>query len=92
MVNLKVRFRNPVFWAQIFLIIISTIMAYKGISGADVTTWGKLGELLKGAIMNPYCVWLIVLNIWNAANDPTTQGLGDSNLALTYDKPKPKGE
>lgn len=86
-INWKVRIRNPYFWGQIALTIIVTIIGYAGISGSDVTTWGKLFDLICMALSNPYCLFLIVVSVINCINDPTTKGLRDSELALEYHKP-----
>ena len=88
--NLKVRFKNPVFIAQLILAILTTILAYACLTGQDLTSWQALGEILLGAIRNPYVLGLIVVSVWNALNDPTTAGITDSAQALTYDKPKAK--
>lgn len=88
--NLKVRFKNPVFIAQLILAILTPILAYTGLTVQDLTSWQALGEILLGAIRNPYVLGLIVVSVWNALNDPTTAGITDSAQALTYDKPKAK--
>ena len=88
--NLKVRFKNPVFIAQLILAILTPILAYAGLTVQDLTSWQALGEILLGAIRNPYVLGLIVVSVWNALNDPTTAGVTDSTQALTYDKPKAK--
>lgn len=88
--NLKVRFKNPVFIAQLILAILTPILAYAGLTVQDLTSWQVLGEILLGAIRNPYVLGLIVVSVWNALNDPTTAGITDSAQALTYDKPKAK--
>jgi len=88
--NLKVRFKNPVFIAQLILAILTPILAYAGLTVQDLTSWQALGEILLGAINNPYVLGLIVVSVWNALNDPTTAGITDSAQALTYDKPKAK--
>lgn len=85
--NLKVRFKNPVFIAQLILAILTPILAYAGLTYQDLTSWDALGKLLLGAISNPYVLGLIAVSVWNALNDPTTSGVGDSNRALTYAKP-----
>lgn len=90
--NLKVRFKNPVFIAQLILAILTPILAYAGLTVQDLTSWQALGEILLGAIRNPYVLGLIVVSVWNALNDPTTAGITDSAQALTYDKPKAKEE
>jgi phi LC3 family holin len=90
--NLKVRLNNPVFWAQIGASILMPILMYAGLTVQDITTWGKLGELLYGAIQNPYVLGTVLVSVWNALTDPTTAGLGDSKRALTYEKPYKDGD
>lgn len=87
-INWKVRVKNPVWWAQIVLAILTPILGYAGITAADLTTWAALGNLLLGAVSNPYVLAIVAVSVWNACNDPTVSGLSDSSLALTYDKPK----
>lgn len=86
--NLKVRFRNPIFIAQFILAILTPILAYAGLTVQDLTSWQALGEILFNAIQNPYVIGLIVISIWNALNDPTTAGVTDSAQAMTYEVPK----
>ena len=88
MINLKVRFKNPVFIAQLVLSVLTPILAYAGLTLADMTTWSALGQVLIDAIMNPYVLGLVVVSVWNALNDPTTAGLKDSAQAMTYSAPK----
>lgn len=86
--NLKVRFKNPVFIVQIILAILTPILAYAGLTAQDITTWETLGSLLLGAVKNPYVLSLVAVSIWNALNDPTTHGIKDSAQAMTYEVPK----
>ncbi len=88
--NFKVRFKNPVFWIQIALGAFATALAYAGLTAADMTTWAGLWDVIIGTVKNPYCLFLIASNIWNALNDPTTKSISDSKEALTYSKPKAK--
>jgi phi LC3 family holin len=88
--NLKVRFKNPVFLVQLFLAIFTPILAYAGLTFQDLTSWPAVGQLLWGAIKNPYVLGLIAVSVWNALNDPTTEGLGDSTQAMKYEIPKKK--
>lgn len=92
MINFKVRFRNPIFIAQIILAIMTPILAYAGLTMQDVTTWRTLGELLIGALSNPYVLSLVVVSVFNAVNDPTTMGIKDSDRAMTYSYPFEKGD
>ena len=88
--NLKVRFKNPVFIVQLILAILAPILAYMGLTFQDLSSWAILGDILLKAISNPYVLGLIVISVWNALNDPTTAGLSDSLQAMTYTKPKAK--
>lgn len=86
--NILVRLKNPWFWIQIILTIATTILGYFGLTGADITSWPLLGNTLLAAISNPYVCAIVIFSVWNAINDPTTAGLGDSTQALTYEAPK----
>ena len=88
--NLKVRFKNPIFIIQLILAVLTPILTYANLTVQDITSWTILGEILIGAIKNPYVLGLIAVSVWNALNDPTTAGITDSDLAMTYEKPKPK--
>jgi phi LC3 family holin len=86
-INWRVRFKNPVFYAQLILSILLPIIGYMGIRFEDLTTWVVLGDVLLQAISNPYVIALVLVSVWNALNDPTTKGLSDSARARTYKKP-----
>lgn len=88
MINFKVRFKNPIFVAQFILAILTPILAYAGLTAQDITTWPTLGNLLVGALMNPYVLSLVVVSVFNCMTDPTTKGIGDSDRAMTYNEPK----
>lgn len=90
--NLKVRFKNPVFIVQLILAILTPLLAYAGLTMQDLTSWTILGNMLLDAIKNPYVLGLIVISVWNALNDPTTAGLKDSKQAMTYNKPKTEAQ
>lgn len=93
MINWKVRISNPLFWVQVILAILMPILAYMGLTVEDLTSWAILGETLLEAVKNPYVLGLVVVSVWNAVNDPTTEGASDSLLAMTYNKPhSDKGE
>ena len=88
-INLKVRFKNPVFIAQFILAIFTPILAYAGLTAQDLTTWKALFDLIVDAISNPYVLSLVAVSVWNALNDPTTEGiLNDSDTAMKYEVPK----
>lgn len=88
MINFKVRLRNPVFIAQLVLAVLTPILAYAGLTVQDLTTWQALGDLLLGALSNPYVLGLVIVSVFNAVTDPTTAGIKDSERAMTYSYPK----
>lgn len=89
-INWKVRIKNPLFWVQVGLSILTPVMAYLGIAAEDITSWSVLGATLFEAVKNPYVLGLVIISVWNAVNDPTTSGMSDSLQALTYTKPRKK--
>ena len=86
-INWKVRAKNPTFWASIALAVFTPILAYFGLSWNDMTTWAAIGDLFIQAIQNPVVVLSVVVNVYNTVLDPTTEGIGDSARALSYDTP-----
>ena len=87
-INWQVRFKNPVFWRNIIVSIVAPILVYMGISWESITTWGALWDLFVQAVGNPSLVVAIICSVWNAINDPTTEGDSDSVTAMTYATPK----
>lgn len=87
-INWTVRLRNPVWWAQIAVAVVSPILVGLGLQWQDMTTWTALGTALAKAVSNPVIVVAIVGSVWTAVTDPTTKGIKDSAQALTYTKPK----
>ncbi|MDU2198989.1 MAG: phage holin [Peptostreptococcaceae bacterium] len=77
-INWKVRFKNPLFIAQLGMSILVPILAYAGLTVQDLTTWKALGDLLLNAFSNPYVLGLVSISVYNAVLDPTTKGLNDS--------------
>lgn len=88
MVNWKVRFKNPVFVAQLLASFFLPIITHYGVNWSDMTSWPTLLHYIGGAFMNPVVVVAVVVSLWNCINDPTTAGISDSKQALTYETPK----
>lgn len=86
-INWKIRAKNPQFWLQIALAIVVPVGGYFGITGADVTTWSALGNVILNAVSNPYVLFIIGVSVYNSVADPTTRGFSDSRRALNYDEP-----
>ena len=89
--NLKVRVKNPVFWVQIVLSILTPVLAYAGLTAQDLTTWSKVSRLPLCSILStsqPSGASGKAVSVWNTLNDPTTKGLGDSARAKSYTAPQ----
>ena len=87
-INWKVRAKNPTFWVQVAIAIVVPILAYLGMSWDDMTTWSALGGIFLEAVKNPVIIVSVIVSVWNAITDPTTEGLSDSTQAMTYTEPK----
>ena len=85
--NLKVRVKNWSFWVSIAISVVAPILAYFGLTAADITTWAALGKVLLDAISNPYVVSLVLVSVYNTLIDPTTAGIKDSARAMGYTVP-----
>jgi phi LC3 family holin len=83
MINWKVRLKNKAFWLSLIPAILLLIQVVAQPFGL-VLDFGELGNQLL-AIVNAIFAVLVILGI---VEDPTTAGVGDSALALTYEEPK----
>ena len=87
MINWKVRIKNKNFWVAIIPAILLLVQVVANVFGYTLDL-GELGNNLL-AVVNAV---FVVLSILGIVTDPTTQGITGSNLAMTYDEPKKKGE
>lgn len=83
MINWKVRIVNKDFWMSMIPAVLLLIQAIGAPLGL-VLDFGELGNQLL-AIVNAVFAVLAILGI---VNDPTTNGMSDSKLAMTYEAPK----
>ena len=86
MINWKVRIKNKNFWLALVPAALVFVQAVAVPFGYNWDFAGLQSELI--AIVNAAFVLLGILGI---VTDPTTEGVGDSELAMTYEVPKPKG-
>ncbi len=87
MINFKVRLKNPVFYMQLILAIVTPVFAYTGITASEITSWAALRNIIIQALSNPYILFLVASSLYNAIIDPTTRGMGDSKRASLYEYP-----
>lgn len=82
--NLKVRFKNPAFWLAL---IPAVLLAVQTVATPFGYQWDftVLNQQLA-AIVNAVFAVLVILGV---AVDPTTEGVKDSERALSYQEPAP---
>lgn len=83
MINWKVRIKNKAFWMAIIpalLLLAQTAAALLGITLDLTETQDKLLGIINAVFG--------VLTVIGIVNDPTTAGISDSYLAMTYKAPK----
>lgn len=83
--NIKVRIRNKYFWLSLIPCVLLLIAQVCGMFGFAIDVSG-IGEQLTEIVTTVF----LLLSILGIVNDPTTEGLTDSELAMTYTEPKPK--
>lgn len=82
MINWKVRIQSKTFWVSLVCAILVFIQACAVPFGYNWDFAGLQTELV--AIINAL---FVVLSILGIVVDPTTEGVKDSERALTYEKP-----
>ena len=87
MINWKVRIKNKNFWLAIIPAVLLLITQIGAIFGIQIDT-AIIGEQLAAVVSTIF----LILTILGIVTDPTTEGISDSALAMTFDAPKPKGE
>jgi phi LC3 family holin len=84
-INWKVRFRNKDFIMQMGALILTLFVRILALFGIQVLP-GIEEELLEILM-----IVLMVLAGFGIVEDHTTEGIGDSEQALTYQEPRKKG-
>lgn len=81
-INWQIRFKNPVFIAQLACAVVMPLITGMGYEWSQMTTWATLGEVIAAALGNPVVVVAMVVSVFNLITDPTTSGISDSKSAL----------
>lgn len=84
-INWIVRIKNKTFWVAAIPAILLLVQVVANIFGLTIDL-GELGNKLL-ALVNAIFSVLVILGV---VTDPTTEGVGDSELAMTYTEPKKK--
>lgn len=85
MINWKVRLKNKNFWLTLIPAVLLLVQVVAAVFGYTLDFTELDGKLL--AVVDALFAVLTILGI---VTDPTTEGIGDSKLALTYEEPKKK--
>lgn len=86
-INWTVRLKNKNFWITLIpavLLLAQVVLAVFGV----VIDLGDIGNKLLAVVDAAF----VVLAILGIVTDPTTAGVSDSTLAMTYSKPKDKDD
>jgi phi LC3 family holin len=87
MINWKVRIKNKIFWLAIIPAVLILAQAVAAVFGYTLDFQDISAKLI--AVVEAVFSVLAILGV---VVDPTTEGIEDSKLAMTYDEPKPKGQ
>lgn len=79
-INWKVRLRNPVFWATI-------VPALAAFCYSVLGACGIVPAISENDVVNIITSIVTALATIGVLNDPTTEGVSDSDRAMTYDEP-----
>ena len=83
MLNWKVRIKNKAFWLALVPALLLLVQAGAAVFGLAIDL-GELGNRLLSFVNAAF----VLLSLLGVINDPTTQGLSDSQRAMSYDRPK----
>ena len=81
-INWKVRLRNHQFWVSVIPALALVIQAVAAVFGWSLDFTSLIGKLI--GVVDAVFALLVILGI---VVDPTTEGVGDSKRAMTYDEP-----
>lgn len=79
--NLKVRLRNPVFWLTAIPAVAACVYTLLGL-------FGVVPAIAEDVLVNALTAVISALATLGILIDPTTEGISDSNQAMTYTAPK----
>ena len=80
-INWKVRIKNPVFWMTVVPAAVSFAYCVLG-------AFGIVPKLTESMVLNIFSAVVTALTTLGVLVDPTTAGVGDSALAMTYEAPR----
>ncbi len=82
MINWKIRIKNKQFWTSLIPALALLVQAVAALFGYTLNLEGIAQKLL--VVVNTVFAVLVILGI---VVDPTTAGVGDSAMAMSYEEP-----
>ncbi len=82
-VNIPVRMKNPWFWVGVVSVALTAI----GVDPQTFTSWSAVWNGICAVLSNPVQLVTLILAVLAVFIDPTTEGITDSDRALSYDRP-----
>ena len=80
-INWKVRLRQPAFWIATIPVMITFVYSVLALAGI-------VPSITEDAVQNLFITAVSLLAQLGIIVDPTTKGIGDSEQAMSYNKPK----
>lgn len=80
-INWTVRLKNPVFWTTIIPMAVAFVYTVLGLIGV-------VPAIAESEVLNIFAMLIEMLTVIGVLVDPTTSGVGDSKLAMTYSAPR----
>jgi len=81
MINMTVRFKNPVFWLTIIPALVTLTYTLLG-------AFGIVPGISEDGLTNALTAVVAALTTLGVLVDPTTKGVEDSARAMDYDEPQ----
>ena len=82
--NIPVRMKNPWFWVGLMGVVLTAM----GVNPEMLTSWALVWQAVVDLVSNPFMLGSVVVAVMGVFVDPTTAGVGDSEQAMGYAKPK----
>ena len=83
-INWKVRIKNPLFWSTIIPAVIGFVYCVLG-------AFGVVPSVADNTVLEIVSALIAALTTLGVLVDPTTSGVSDSALAMTYNEPRRDG-
>lgn len=80
-INWKARIKNPVFWTTVIPALTAFVYTVLG-------AFGIVPALTENMVLNIMTAVITALTTLGVLVDPTTAGLNDSHMAMTYKAPR----